>query len=110
MAKILAKTYDELIEMGYDDINFHNLFRQINLYIKNKLPKENEVSKVIKPAYRIKKGDLTANKIVDSSREGIINLLNSDNEISSDLIDDISDIINEVYTSLFLINEKDSDS
>ena len=39
------KSYDELIEMGYDDINFHNLFRQINAYIKNKLPKENEVYK-----------------------------------------------------------------
>lgn len=36
------KSYDELKEMGYDNINFHNLFRQINSYIKNKLPKENE--------------------------------------------------------------------
>lgn len=41
------KTYDELVEMGYDDIKFHNLFRQINSYIKNKLPKENEKYKFL---------------------------------------------------------------
>ena len=35
------KSYEELIEMGFENMNFHNLFRQINLYIKHKLPKEN---------------------------------------------------------------------
>lgn len=39
------KTYEELELMGYEGINFHNLFRQINFYIKNILPKENEVFK-----------------------------------------------------------------
>jgi hypothetical protein len=29
--------------MGYEGINFHNLFRKINSYIKNVLPKENPV-------------------------------------------------------------------
>lgn len=43
------KSYDDLIEMGYDDINFHNLFRQINSYVKNKLPKENvELQELLK--------------------------------------------------------------
>ena len=36
------RTYDDLIKMGYTDVNFHNLFRQINSYIKTRLPKENE--------------------------------------------------------------------
>lgn len=36
------KSYDDLIKMGYTNINFHNLFRQINSYIKTKLPKEDE--------------------------------------------------------------------
>lgn len=35
------KTYNQLKEMGHKTINFHNLFRQINSYIKNILPKEN---------------------------------------------------------------------
>lgn len=39
------KTYEELKHMGYEDINFHNLFRQVNSYIKNVLPKENEMFK-----------------------------------------------------------------
>ena len=39
------KTYEELELMRYEGINFHNLFRQINFYIKNVLPKENEVFK-----------------------------------------------------------------
>jgi hypothetical protein len=36
------KTYDELVKMGYDNINFHNSFRNINNYIKNQLPRENK--------------------------------------------------------------------
>ena len=36
------KTYTELVNMGYDNINFHNSFRNINNYIKNQLPKENK--------------------------------------------------------------------
>lgn len=47
-------TYEDLIEMGYDDINFHNLFRQINSYVKDKLPKENEdYKKLLKKLYYI---------------------------------------------------------
>jgi hypothetical protein len=41
------KTYEELIEIGYDDINFHNSFRNINNYIKKQLPKENKKFKNI---------------------------------------------------------------
>lgn len=41
------KTYDELMKMGYDNINFHNSFRNINNYIKNQLPKENKKFKNI---------------------------------------------------------------
>ena len=36
------KSYEELIKMGYTNINFHNAFRNINNSIKNKLPKENK--------------------------------------------------------------------
>ena len=45
VGNLMEMTEDDknyVIEMGYNDINFHNLFRQINSYIKNKLPKENE--------------------------------------------------------------------
>ena len=41
------KTYDELVKMGYDNINFHNSFRNINNYIKNQLPRENKKFKNI---------------------------------------------------------------
>ena len=41
------KSYNDLFEMGYNEINFHNLFRQINFYIKNILPKENERAKIL---------------------------------------------------------------
>lgn len=34
------KTYNDLIEMGYKNTNFHNLFRKINSYIKNVLPQK----------------------------------------------------------------------
>lgn len=36
------KSYEELKTMGMENINFHNLFRQINFYIKNTLPKDNK--------------------------------------------------------------------
>ena len=36
------KSYSDLINMGIENINFHNLFRQINSYLKNTLPKENK--------------------------------------------------------------------
>lgn len=35
------KSYEELNKMGYN-FNYHNLFRNINNHIKNKLPKENQ--------------------------------------------------------------------
>lgn len=41
------KTYENLIEMGYDNINFHNSFRNINSYIKNQIPKKDEKFKNI---------------------------------------------------------------
>lgn len=41
------KSYEELTKMGYNNVNFHNLFRQINNYVKNKLPKENETYKIL---------------------------------------------------------------
>ena len=41
------KSYDQLIEMGYNNINFHNIFRNINNHIKNNLPKQNEEYKTI---------------------------------------------------------------
>jgi hypothetical protein len=34
------KSYEDLIKLGYS-FNFHNVFRNINNYIKNKLPKIN---------------------------------------------------------------------
>ena len=39
------KTYDELKNMGYKTLNFHNVFRRINAYIKKTLPKENSMFK-----------------------------------------------------------------
>lgn len=41
------KSYEELVKMGYDNMNFHNIFRNINNQIKNKLPKENKKYKSI---------------------------------------------------------------
>ena len=41
------KSYEELTQMGYININFHNVFRNINNYIKNKLAKENNEYKNI---------------------------------------------------------------
>ena len=50
------KTYNDLIKMGHEKINFHNLFRQINSYIKNILPKENpHFKKLLHEVYNIKK-------------------------------------------------------
>lgn len=41
------KSYEELVKIGYNNMNFHNLFRNINNQIKNKLPKENKKYKSI---------------------------------------------------------------
>jgi hypothetical protein len=38
---VLNKSYKELEKMGYKNVNFHNIFRQINSKIKNKLPEKN---------------------------------------------------------------------
>jgi hypothetical protein len=40
------KSYEELAKLGYN-FNFHNIFRNINNYVRNKLPKENEQFKNI---------------------------------------------------------------
>lgn len=46
------KSYESLVDMGYKNINFHNLFRNINYYIKNKLPNENtEYNNIIKDLF-----------------------------------------------------------
>ena len=45
----------ELEELGYTNMNFHNIFRNINNSIKNKLPKENkEYNTIIKEIFRKK--------------------------------------------------------
>lgn len=50
------KTYDELSELGYIGINFHNLFRKIIRYVKITLPKENVQFKILlKDVYQLKK-------------------------------------------------------
>lgn len=42
------KSYEDLKEMGYN-FNFHNVFRNINNYVRNKLPKENlEFNNILK--------------------------------------------------------------
>lgn len=41
------KSYEDLINMGYVNINFHNTFRNINNHIKIQLPKENKQFKSI---------------------------------------------------------------
>ena len=41
------KSYEELVKMGYENMNFHNIFRNINSHIKYKLPKENKKYKSI---------------------------------------------------------------
>lgn len=49
------KSYEELTNMGYTGVNFHNIFRSINHYIKTKLPKENkEYNTIIKEIFRKK--------------------------------------------------------
>ena len=49
-----GKTYEELIDMGYDNINFHNLFRQIRYYIKITLPNEEpEFKKLLEDSFYI---------------------------------------------------------
>jgi hypothetical protein len=43
------KTYKELEMMGFNNVNFHNLFRKVNFYIKNTLPKnDKEFRKLLK--------------------------------------------------------------
>ena len=39
---IKHKSYKELEMMGINNINFHNLFRQVNFYVKTTLPKNNK--------------------------------------------------------------------
>jgi ATP-dependent Lon protease len=41
------KSYNELKKLGYENVNFHNVFRNINNYIKNNLPKQNKEYKTI---------------------------------------------------------------
>lgn len=46
-------SYEDLIKLGYNNINFHNIFRNINNSIKLKLPKENkEYKSIIKEIFR----------------------------------------------------------
>jgi AAA15 family ATPase/GTPase len=71
--------------------------------------RQTEVSKIIKPVYRIEKGKLNAIKLNNNSDEYVVDIIDDNDEISSYFIDDISDKINEVYTSLFMIDEKGSD-
>ena len=66
-----------------------------------------EVSKIIKSTYRIEKGRLTAMKLRKGADERAIDLLDDNDEIRAYLIDDISTKINEVYTSLYEISEKE---
>lgn len=47
------KSYKDLINLGYNNINFHNIFRNINNHVKINLPKENkEYKKIIKEIFR----------------------------------------------------------
>ena len=69
--------------------------------------KQQEVSKIVKPIYRIQKGMLSAMKINSGMHKNVTNLLDENGEICSYLIDDISSEINEIYTSLFMINERE---
>lgn len=69
-----------------------------------------DVSSVIKPLYRIEKGTLTAMKLKDAPKESVVDLLSDEDEISSYLIDEISSEINETYTNLFMLNEKETDN
>lgn len=71
---------------------------------------QSEVSKIRKNVYRIGKNNLTAIKLVSDQKENSIDLLDENDEISSYLIDDISEKINEEYTSLFMINERGMDN
>jgi hypothetical protein len=49
------KDYEDLKNMGYIDTNFHNLFRNINNSIKNKLPKINkDYNNIIQEIFRKK--------------------------------------------------------
>ena len=53
-------------------------------------------------------GDLLAIKLLNNSDDGYYDLLKDDeDEISSYMIDDVSEKINEVYTSLFKVKEEE---
>ncbi len=65
-----------------------------------------EVGKVINRNYMIKKGELSAYKLLSipagSKQQGYIDLLDEEGrEIKSSLIDDVSSQINELYTALY---------
>lgn len=80
-----------------------------NLYYAGVLSQEGqlkEVSKVINKNYIMKKGELSAYKLlnmpVESGEKNYIDLLDEERrEIRSSLIDDVSSQINELYTALY---------
>ena len=80
-----------------------------NLYYAGVLSQEGqlkEVSKVINKNYMIKKGELSAYKLlnmsIESGEKNYIDLLDEEKrEIRSSLIDDVSSQINELYTALY---------
>lgn len=80
-----------------------------NLYYAGVLSEEGqakEVSKAINKNYMIKKGELSAYKLLnvidESDQKYYINLLDKEKrEIRSSLIDDVSSHINELYTTLY---------
>ncbi len=80
-----------------------------NLYYAGVLSQEGQlkdVSKVINKNYMMKKGELSAYKLlnmfVESGEKNYIDLLDEEKrEIRSSLIDDVSSQINELYTALY---------
>lgn len=79
-----------------------------NLYYAGVLAEEGqkkEVYKVVNKKYLIKKGELSAYKLLHKSdkseRTSYENLLDADREIKSCLIDDVSSQVNKVYTALY---------
>ena len=80
-----------------------------NLYYAGVLSQEGQskkVSKAVNKNYTIKKGELSAYKLlnipVESGEKNYIDLLDEEKrEIRSSLIDDVSSQINELYTALY---------
>ena len=80
-----------------------------NLYYAGVLSQEGqlkEVSKVINKNYMMRKGELSAYKLlnmpVESGEKNYIDLLDEEKrEIRSSLIDDVSSQINQLYTALY---------